>query len=37
MITLVETLAIIPVVVVAAPGPLGGRRDSQGAPLLVMN
>jgi hypothetical protein len=26
-VTVVETLATVPVVVVAAPGPLGGRQD----------
>jgi hypothetical protein len=30
-ITVVETLATVPVIVVVAPGPLGGRRDSKGA------
>jgi hypothetical protein len=30
-VTVVETLATVPVVVVVAPSPLGGRRDSKGA------
>jgi hypothetical protein len=34
-ITIVKTLATVPVVVVVAPGPLGGRRDSQGALQLL--
>jgi hypothetical protein len=35
MVTVVEALATIPVVVVVAPGPLGGRRDSKGALQLL--
>jgi hypothetical protein len=34
-ITVVETLATVPVIVVVAPGPLGGRQDSQGALQLL--
>jgi hypothetical protein len=34
-ITVVKMLATIPVVVVVAPGPLGGRRDSKGALQLL--
>jgi hypothetical protein len=35
MVTVVETLATVLVVVVVAPGPLGGRRDSKGALQLL--
>jgi hypothetical protein len=31
MVTVVETLATVPVIVVVTPSPLGGRRDSKGA------
>jgi hypothetical protein len=34
-ITVVETLATVSVIVVVAPGPLGGRRDSMGALQLL--
>jgi hypothetical protein len=34
-VTVVEALATVPIVVVVAPGPLGGRRDSQGALQLL--
>jgi hypothetical protein len=34
-VKVVETLATVPVVVVVAPGPLGGRRDSKGALQLL--
>jgi hypothetical protein len=34
-VTVVEALAAVPVVVVVAPGPLGGRRDSKGALQLL--
>jgi hypothetical protein len=34
-ITVVKALATVPVVVVVAPGPLGGRRDSKGALQLL--
>jgi hypothetical protein len=34
-VTVVETLATIPVVVVVAPGPFGGRRDSKGTLQLL--
>jgi hypothetical protein len=34
-ITVVETLSTVPVVVVVAPGPLGGRWDSKGALQLL--
>jgi hypothetical protein len=34
-VMVVETLATVPVVVVVAPGPLGGRRDSKGALQLL--
>jgi hypothetical protein len=34
-ITVIVALATAPVVVVVAPGPLGGRRDSKGAPQLL--
>jgi hypothetical protein len=34
-ITVVETLATVLVIVVVAPGPLGGRRDSKGALQLL--
>jgi hypothetical protein len=34
-VTVVKALATVPVVVVVAPGPLGGRRDSQGALQLL--
>jgi hypothetical protein len=35
MVTVVEALATVSVIVVASPGPLGGRRDSQGALQLL--
>jgi hypothetical protein len=34
-VTVVEALATVPVIVVAAPDPLGGRQDSQGALQLL--
>jgi hypothetical protein len=34
-VTVLEALATVPVVVVVAPGPLGGRRDSKGALQLL--
>jgi hypothetical protein len=34
-VTVVETLATVPVIVVVAPGPLGGRQDSKGALQLL--
>jgi hypothetical protein len=34
-VTVIEALATVSVVVVVAPGPLGGRRDSQGALQLL--
>jgi hypothetical protein len=35
MVTVVEALATVPVVVVVAPSPLGGRRDSKGTLQLL--